>query len=158
MDDLITIATFNLPHELGIIRARLESEGIECFVRDELTIQTDNFYSNAIGGVKLQVRISDFEKANAILEEVGISPFQSKDPMLFWDTLNEKTKNIKFVSSLRVEMRFLVIVGILATLPFVFYAVFSNFSFSNDTSKLMNNNWCLEVVHYKNKAYRPNST
>jgi len=39
MDEFITIKTFTYTHELAIIRARLESEGIECLVKDELTTQ-----------------------------------------------------------------------------------------------------------------------
>ena len=45
---LITIYTFNYPHEAYIIKGRLESEGIICFLKDEMTIQIDNFYSNAL--------------------------------------------------------------------------------------------------------------
>ena len=68
-DNFITIKTFSYPHEVAIIRGRLESEEIECFVQDELTLQVNPFYSNAIGGVKLQVRESDVERAMKILEE-----------------------------------------------------------------------------------------
>lgn len=40
-------------------------------IKDELTAQVNNFYSNAIGGVKLQVRESDFENGLAILKKSG---------------------------------------------------------------------------------------
>jgi ssDNA-binding Zn-finger/Zn-ribbon topoisomerase 1 len=66
---LITVNTYTLPHELAIHRSKLESMGIDCFVQDELTAQVHNFYSNAIGGVKLQVRESDVEDALEILKE-----------------------------------------------------------------------------------------
>ena len=36
------------------------------FIKDELTIQVQPFYSNAIGGAKLQVRESDVDLANEI--------------------------------------------------------------------------------------------
>ncbi|MDR0713783.1 MAG: DUF2007 domain-containing protein [Bacteroidales bacterium] len=65
----ITVQTFTYPMQAAIIRGRLESEGIECFVRDELTVQVHPFYSNAIGGVKLQVRKNDLEQAVEILKE-----------------------------------------------------------------------------------------
>ena len=67
----ITVLTFTFPHEVAIIRGRLESEGIFCFVQDELTIQVQPFYSNAIGGVKLQVRESDLDRTIEILKETG---------------------------------------------------------------------------------------
>ena len=35
MANWITIKTFTLPAEVAVIRTRLESEGIECFVMNE---------------------------------------------------------------------------------------------------------------------------
>ncbi|MCC7302049.1 MAG: DUF2007 domain-containing protein [Bacteroidia bacterium] len=67
----ITVASFNAPHDAYIMKAYLESEGIECFLKDELTVQVNIFYSNAIGGVKLQVREEDVEKAKDVLREGG---------------------------------------------------------------------------------------
>ncbi len=69
---LVTVAIFPLPQDAYIIKARLESEGIPVFLKDELTIQTDNFLSNAIGGVKFQVSESNAEAATAILIEQGV--------------------------------------------------------------------------------------
>lgn len=66
----VTIKIFTYSHEAMILRGRLESEGIPCFLQDELTIQVMPFHSNALGGVKLQVRGEDVEAAMKILEEV----------------------------------------------------------------------------------------
>lgn len=72
MDKMITVATFHLPQDAYIIRGRIESEGIFCYLKDELTVQSDNIISNAIGGVKLQVHESDVQKVLPILEEAGL--------------------------------------------------------------------------------------
>lgn len=72
MEELITIATFQYPHEGYIIQGKLESEGIASILKDELTIQTDNLLSNALGGVRLQIYKSDLEKALPILITAGI--------------------------------------------------------------------------------------
>src|ERR1043166_3774479 len=69
MDSFVTIATFTYPHEAAIIKGRLEAEGIICFLQDELTVQVNNFYSNAVGGIKLKVNKEDVEKAKEILAE-----------------------------------------------------------------------------------------
>ncbi|PKA98603.1 hypothetical protein B0O79_2290 [Flavobacteriaceae bacterium MAR_2009_75] len=69
MNRFATIKTYMFPYEAAIDRARLEAHGMECFTRDEMTIQVHNFYSQALGGVKLQVRANDFEKAAEILGE-----------------------------------------------------------------------------------------
>ena len=71
MNDWITIMTFTYPHESYVIRGALESEGIQTFLKDELTIQIDNFLSNAIGGVRLQVPKDQVEDAVKLLKENG---------------------------------------------------------------------------------------
>jgi ribosomal protein L37AE/L43A len=67
----VTVLTFTYPYEAAVIRGRLESEGIECFVRDEWTVQVQPFYSHAIGGVKLQVGKNDLPQTMEILKEAG---------------------------------------------------------------------------------------
>lgn len=69
-----TIAFFNLPHETAVPMALLESEGIECFLPDESTVQVYNFYSNAIGGLRLQVKTEDAPRAIEILQKGGFLP------------------------------------------------------------------------------------
>ena len=71
MEDWITVITFTFPSESYVPRSVLESEGIEVFMKDELTAQVHNFYSNAIGGVKLMVRKDDARRAYEILKEAG---------------------------------------------------------------------------------------
>jgi Zn finger protein HypA/HybF involved in hydrogenase expression len=67
--ELVTIATYYLPQELALFKSKLESRGIECYVKDELTVQVLNLYSHAVGGVKLQVKKSDALLAMAVLSE-----------------------------------------------------------------------------------------
>lgn len=71
MEDWITVITFTFPSESYIPRSVLESEGIEVFMKDELTAQVHNFYSNAIGGVKLMVRKDEARRAYEILKGAG---------------------------------------------------------------------------------------
>ncbi|MCF4100460.1 DUF2007 domain-containing protein [Gillisia sp. M10.2A] len=63
-----TVAVFTYSSEAQIFKGRLESEGIEVFMADQHTINTDPLVSNAIGGVKLKVRSEDFERAKNILK------------------------------------------------------------------------------------------
>ena len=65
------IATFQYSSEALILKGKLESEGIEVFMRDNVTIDTDPLVSNAIGGVKLFVRSEDLGKAQGILSEIS---------------------------------------------------------------------------------------
>lgn len=76
MDKLVTIKTFTYPHEVYVIRGKLESEGIQTFLKDEMTVQVHNFYSNAIGGVKLQVPSEEVEKALSIIDSTKEIPHE----------------------------------------------------------------------------------
>ncbi len=71
MNNLKTIITFTLPQNALLAKGYLESEGIVTYIKDELTAQVNNFYSNAIGGVKLQVNEDDYENGIRLLEKGG---------------------------------------------------------------------------------------
>jgi len=79
-EKIVTVLTVTYPHEVAVIRGRLESEGITCFVQDELTVQVNPFYSNAIGGVKLQVLSRDLSRTIEILKEVGYIKGENSAP------------------------------------------------------------------------------
>ncbi len=65
------IASFQYTSEAIIYKGKLESEGIEVFLRDNLTIDADPLVSNAIGGVKLCVKQQDEQKALAVLNDIS---------------------------------------------------------------------------------------
>lgn len=67
LESLQTIATFTSPWEAQLARAALEAEGIEATIADEHLIRLYWALSNAIGGVKLQVRPDDAERARDLL-------------------------------------------------------------------------------------------
>ena len=69
-DTFKTIARFQYSSEAQIIKGRLEAEGIEVFLSDNLTIDTDPLVSNAIGGVKLKVLSEQSDEAIEILESI----------------------------------------------------------------------------------------
>ncbi len=71
MSTWVTIQTFTFPSEAYTAKAKLESCGIDAFLKDEMTTQVINIYSNAIGGVKLQVEQVFVEEARKILIEGG---------------------------------------------------------------------------------------
>jgi len=66
-EKLVTVARFSHPEEAHLASSKLESEGIWSFVADEHTVTTNWLWSNAIGGVRLQVRESDATAARKIL-------------------------------------------------------------------------------------------
>jgi DNA-directed RNA polymerase subunit RPC12/RpoP len=64
------IGQFQYSSEALIYKGKLESEGIEVFIRDNNTVDSNPLYSNAVGGVKLFVANEDVEKAKELLSNV----------------------------------------------------------------------------------------
>ena len=71
MENYQQIATFTYPSDLVIARTLLESNNINCYVKDELTVQVHNFYSNAIGGIRLELSTDKVHLAKELLKENG---------------------------------------------------------------------------------------
>ncbi|MDQ8187952.1 DUF2007 domain-containing protein [Pelagicoccus sp. SDUM812002] len=64
---MVTLVKFQSPDEAYLARMRLEGSGIEAFIADETMVSMNWLYSNAIGGIRLQVREEDQERAMEIL-------------------------------------------------------------------------------------------
>lgn len=73
---LITIAKFSHPLDAHLAKTKLESEEIECFIADENIVQMNWLLSNAVGGVRLQVKENDAEAAKKILKELNVNEIQ----------------------------------------------------------------------------------
>lgn len=111
-----TVATFTFPSEMHSARALLETHGIECFAKDELTAQVHNFYSQAIGGVKLQVREKDTAQARALLIESGYIKEEKYELSGFWKGVARSTKKIPVIKDQALEIRFLALFFLLMLL------------------------------------------
>lgn len=62
-----TIARFTEPYLAHIVKGRLEAEGVPAVIKDEHIVSMNWLYSFAVGGVKVQVLESDFDRAQLIL-------------------------------------------------------------------------------------------
>ena len=69
MDELVNIRTFSQSADFEMVKAYLESMGIECFGRDEIINRA--YLANVNGGVKLDVLESQAEEAIKLLLEAG---------------------------------------------------------------------------------------
>ncbi len=72
--ELITLKIFNTEVEAELLKAYLETNGIEAFVFGNILANTYNLFNNTSGGVQLKVSENDFEKANELMTE-----FYNKD-------------------------------------------------------------------------------
>ncbi len=68
--EFYTLGAFEYVADVQILKGKLESEGIQVFLKDENTLNTDPLISNAIGGVKLMVYFDEKEKAMQIYNEI----------------------------------------------------------------------------------------
>lgn len=71
MNKWSVVHTVTFLQDAYMIKAYLESAGIETLIPDELTAQVNNFYTTAIGGVRLMVHTEDLEAGIALLKEGG---------------------------------------------------------------------------------------
>ena len=63
---------FQYSSEAIIYQGKLESQGIEVFLRDNNIVDSNPLYSNAVGGIKLFVKTEDVYRANEILGDVSL--------------------------------------------------------------------------------------
>lgn len=93
MDGLVNIRTFSQSADFEMVKAYLESMGIECFGRDEII--NCAYLANVNGGVKLDVRASQAEEAVRLLIEGGYLKPEDFEP----------TPELKFVDKILDKFR-----------------------------------------------------
>jgi len=115
MKDFQHIATFTYPSDLLIVRGLLESMNIACMVKNELTVQVHNFYSNAIGGITLEVDAEKYDAAKNLLLESGFEDYLV-DPV---KNISESKDSIEKRSFIQRSISF-ILIAVFAILVLVF--------------------------------------
>lgn len=152
MSNWITIISFTYPHEAHLAKTKLESVGLKVIILDELTAQVNNFYSNAIGGVKLQVTEDDYDKAYKILLETGyiIEQVPTSNKLLI--RLDGVTSRIPFIGKSNLMLRLLILTALVLLMIFLPLAILSVPSLEE---KLADSSWCVDNFIFKGKQYQP---
>lgn len=102
------IGQFQYAEEAFIYRGKIASEGIEVFVRDHLTINSDPLVSHAIGGVKLFVLQEDYADAMKIMSEINsFSVQETGQPILCPKCGEAKMQLINTIRDLKSLLAFL---------------------------------------------------
>jgi DNA-directed RNA polymerase subunit RPC12/RpoP len=52
---------------------------VECFILDENIVRLNSFYDLAVGGIRLQVREEDFQRAKELIEEWEALPYLDEE-------------------------------------------------------------------------------
>ena len=67
--ELITIKTFAELIEAEIFRAKLESKGIECWLRNVSFVGINPVRSSMAGDIRIKVKKSDLEKVEKLIQK-----------------------------------------------------------------------------------------
>jgi hypothetical protein len=78
-DELVTVRSYFNQTDAYLARSRLESAGIPTFLADENMVNTNWFYSIAMGGIRLQVRAEDVGAALEILDDKAGIPLEAAE-------------------------------------------------------------------------------
>jgi predicted RNA-binding Zn-ribbon protein involved in translation (DUF1610 family) len=119
MEDIFElIGSYQYSSEAIIFKGKLESEGVEVFMRDNYTVDANPLYSNAVGGVKLFVSSNDYLKAKGIISQVSQYSLDDNSKLLKCPNCNEE--QIDMVTSIKdLKSLFAFIFSmLLGTLPF----------------------------------------
>lgn len=81
-DRMETVASFREPYKAHLAAGYLNDEGIESEIVDENTVTMNWVLSQAVGGVKLKVRVSDLVRARGILTEVTAEGIDNRIPAI----------------------------------------------------------------------------
>lgn len=73
MKEFLTIAIFNFPHEIIVLKSILENEGIAFLFLNETLVSVNPFASYAYGGIELKVHPNDFKIVQIILDKLNNS-------------------------------------------------------------------------------------
>lgn len=69
--NIITLITFFDAAKAQIIKTKLESENIPCFISDGNVFPTHSFFSNE-GGIKIKINSRDLEKAQSLIQKAKL--------------------------------------------------------------------------------------
>lgn len=119
MEDIFKlVGVYQYSSEAIIFKGKLESEGIEVYMKDNYTVEANPLYSNAVGGIKLLVSKKDYDKAMKIISQV--SEYSLDDASQLMKCPNCGTEQIDLVTSIKdLKSLFAFVFSILlGSLPF----------------------------------------
>jgi putative signal transducing protein len=119
MSEFITIMTFDDLPNCHIVKGRLETEGIKCYVQDEYTIQSKPGVADLYGGIKLQIREDDVEKALQILKEVGYYKEEQQQRSKFSNSVDKFLGKLPFIERFPLQIKLLAIAFFILSIAIV---------------------------------------
>lgn len=104
-----TLHTVNYPSEAHVMKMQLEAEGVDVFLKDEFMAQVTGV-PQEVGGVKVQVKEEDFDKAGNLLIKLGYVDLDAKNNSLL-DSIDSFTQQIPIIKNWDFIVRLLIFVA-----------------------------------------------
>jgi len=102
------VGRYQYSSEALIFKGKLESEGIEVYIRDNNIVDSNPLYSNAVGGIKLFVKSEDFEKAQLVLSGVSQYSLNENNQLIKCPKCNaEQVEMVTSIKDIRSFLAFL---------------------------------------------------
>jgi len=102
------VGRYQYSSEALIFKGKLESEGIEVYIRDNNIVDSNPLYSNAVGGIKLFVKSEDFEKAQLVLSDVSQYSLNENNQLIKCPKCNaEQVEMVTSIKDIRSFLAFL---------------------------------------------------
>lgn len=102
------VGRYQYSSEALIFKGKLESEGIEVYIRDNNIVDSNPLYSNAVGGIKLFVKSEDFEKAQLVLSDVSQYSINENNQLIKCPKCNaEQVEMVTSIKDIRSFLAFL---------------------------------------------------
>lgn len=118
MDRMIEIARFLNPSEAYTLISYLKSEGIDCYLRNEITTSIYP-YLDPSGGARVEILEENLERALQVMHEGGFETSSIKDKLDFTEDFDGKKSLLSFLS---LEQRILlIIILVIGTLAIIVY-------------------------------------
>lgn len=127
MDKMVEIARFTYPSEAGPLMALLESEGIECYLRNELTSQLMAGYAD-VGGARVEILEKDLERALQVMREGGYGQYEDSDDEQVMK-VGGWARRVPFLRDLPLERQilyFFILIAVMLALFVYFGSLFSS--------------------------------
>jgi len=101
--DFVLVESFTNYIEANIVMGNLESQGINCWLKDENTITVIPIYNTVLGGIKLMVAEDQVEDARTILEQL------KEEKKKYYHCPKCNSSNIEFITTNRKALNWLAI-------------------------------------------------
>lgn len=112
-DKMVEIARFQQPTEAQTLIALLKSEGIECYLRNEISSQLMAGYLD-VGGARVEILESDVPLALEVMEAGGYDIPSEEEGAEQIQTVAGWTRHIPFLRNFALEKQIVIFLMIIA--------------------------------------------